>query len=92
MRAARLLQAGLAAILLCSLGGASSPGAEDVIVLGAAVSLTGKYALNGANTKNGYELAVHKINDKGGVSIGGRPLQARGPLLRQDRRRRAAPS
>ena len=44
-------------------------------MLGAAVSLTGKYALNGANTKNGYELAVHKINDKGGVSIGGRPYK-----------------
>jgi len=72
VRAVRLLRAGLAAILLCTLGGASSPGAEDIIILGAAVSLTGKYALNGANTKNGYELAVHKINDKGGVSIGGR--------------------
>ena len=44
-------------------------------MLGAAVSLTGKYALNGANTKNGYELAVHKINDSGGVSIGGRPYK-----------------
>jgi branched-chain amino acid transport system substrate-binding protein len=70
--AARLLRAGLVAILLCTLGGASSPGAEDIIILGAAVSLTGKYALNGANTKNGYELAVHRINDKGGVTIGGR--------------------
>jgi branched-chain amino acid transport system substrate-binding protein len=75
VRAARLLQASLAIVLLCSLGGASSPGAEDVIVLGAPVSLTGKYALNGANTKNGYDLAIHKINDKGGVSIAGRPYR-----------------
>ena len=44
-------------------------------MLGAPVSLTGKYALNGANTKNGYDLAVLKINDKGGVSIGGRPYK-----------------
>lgn len=58
--------------LLCILGGVPAPGAEDDIVLGAAVSLTGKYALNGANTKNGYELAVRKINDKGGVKIGGK--------------------
>jgi len=43
---------------------------DDIIVLGAAVSLTGKYALNGANTKNGYDLAVRQINDKGGVKIG----------------------
>ena len=49
-----------------------APGAEDVIVLGAAVSLTGKYALNGTNTKNGYELAVREINDQGGVKIGGK--------------------
>ena len=75
MRAARLVQASLAIVLLFSLGGASSPGAEDVIVLGASVSLTGKYALNGTNTKNGYDLAVHKINDKGGISIGGRPYR-----------------
>ena len=42
-------------------------------MLGAAVSLTGKYALNGANTKNGYELAVQRINGRGGVTVGGRP-------------------
>jgi len=44
--------------------------ADNTIILGAAVSLTGKYALNGANTKNGYDLAVRQINDKGGVKIG----------------------
>jgi branched-chain amino acid transport system substrate-binding protein len=68
----RLLPASLAAVLLCSLGGVPAPGAEDVIVLGAAVSLTGKYALNGTNTKNGYELAVREVNDKGGVKVGGK--------------------
>jgi len=56
-------------------GGVQAPGAVDVIVLGAAVSLTGKYALNGTNTKNGYELAVREINDNGGVKIGGRSYQ-----------------
>ena len=70
MRPARLLPASLAAALLCTVGGVPAPGAEDMIVLGAAVSLTGKYALNGANTKNGYELAVRKIDDKGGVKVG----------------------
>jgi branched-chain amino acid transport system substrate-binding protein len=45
--------------------------AEDV-TLGATVSLTGKYALNGVNTKNGYDLAIRQINDKGGVKIGGK--------------------
>jgi len=40
------------------------------IVIGAAVSATGIYAANGANTKNGYEFAVKKINDAGGVKVG----------------------
>jgi branched-chain amino acid transport system substrate-binding protein len=42
------------------------------IELGAAVSLTGIYASNGKNTQNGYEFAVKKINDAGGVKIGGK--------------------
>ena len=42
---------------------------ED-LVLGAAVSATGIYAANGTNTKNGYEFAVKKINDAGGIKIG----------------------
>jgi branched-chain amino acid transport system substrate-binding protein len=74
VRAQRLVQASLAFIVLCTLGAAPHV-ADDEIVLGAAVSLTGKYALNGANTKNGYELAVHRINDLGGVTIGGRPYK-----------------
>ncbi|MGH6865163.1 MAG: amino acid ABC transporter substrate-binding protein [Methyloceanibacter sp.] len=49
---------------------AAAADADDVITLGAAVSLTGKYALNGANTKNGYGLSVREINRKGGVKIG----------------------
>ncbi len=72
MRPAQLFAASLAVVLLSGLGGVPAPGAEDVIVLGAAVSLTGKYALNGANTKNGYELAVREVNDQGGVKIDGR--------------------
>jgi len=44
----------------------------DTIILGAAVSITGKYSTNGKHTKNGYELAVKRINSKGGVKIGGK--------------------
>lgn len=40
--------------------------------LGAALSASGIYAANGANTKNGYEFAVKKINDAGGVTIAGK--------------------
>ena len=44
----------------------------EYIVLGAAVSLTGKYSSNGVHTQNGYNLAVERINKKGGVSVGGK--------------------
>ncbi|MCZ6448186.1 MAG: amino acid ABC transporter substrate-binding protein [Alphaproteobacteria bacterium] len=43
----------------------------DSIVLGAAVSLTGKYATAGNHTKKGYDLAVARINEFGGVKVGG---------------------
>ena len=44
----------------------------DTIVLGAAVSLSGKYSTNGKHTKNGYDLAAKRINDMGGVTVGGK--------------------
>jgi branched-chain amino acid transport system substrate-binding protein len=50
--------------------GSGTAWAQDTIVLGAAVSLTGKYSTNGKNTKDGYDLAVKMINDKGGVKVG----------------------
>ena len=46
--------------------------AGDTIILGAAVSLSGKYSTNGKNTKNGYELAIQRINEMGGVKVGGK--------------------
>ncbi len=63
----------LAATLLLASGLATAWAAEpDNIVLGAAVSLTGKYSTNGKNTKDGYDLAVQRINDLGGVKVGGK--------------------
>jgi branched-chain amino acid transport system substrate-binding protein len=44
----------------------------DTITLGAAVSLSGKYSTNGKHTKNGYNFAVKRINDMGGVKVGGK--------------------
>jgi branched-chain amino acid transport system substrate-binding protein len=44
----------------------------DTIVLGAAVSLTGAYTTDGAHTKKGYDLAVERINERGGVKVGGK--------------------
>lgn len=42
----------------------------DTITLGSAISLTGKYATNGVHAKNGYEFAIQKIKDNGGVKVG----------------------
>ena len=42
----------------------------DEIHLGSAISLTGKYATNGAHAKNGYEFAIQKIKENGGVKVG----------------------
>ena len=44
----------------------------DTIYLGAAISLTGKYAANGEHTQRGYDLAVKMINDAGGVTVDGK--------------------
>ncbi|HEY5761678.1 MAG TPA: amino acid ABC transporter substrate-binding protein [Rhodocyclaceae bacterium] len=44
----------------------------DEIILGAAISLTGKYSSNGVNAKNGYDIAVKRINEMGGVKVGGK--------------------
>ena len=63
----------LAAALAALLAAGVAPGAlaaDGTIVLGAAVSLTGKYSTNGKNTQDGYNLAVKTINDKGGVKVG----------------------
>ena len=40
------------------------------IHLGSAISLTGKYATNGIHAKNGYEFAIQKIAENGGVKVG----------------------
>jgi branched-chain amino acid transport system substrate-binding protein len=44
----------------------------DTITLGAAISITGKYSTNGKNTLDGYEIAVKRINEMGGVRVGGK--------------------
>ncbi len=68
-----------AVVLSAALGvaaGVSAPGYAkvegDTIYLGSAISETGKYSSNGINAKNGYEFAVNRINEMGGVKVGGK--------------------
>jgi branched-chain amino acid transport system substrate-binding protein len=49
----------------------------DTIVFGAAVSFTGKYSTNGKHTKNGYDLAVKRLNEMGGVKVGNKTYKVK---------------
>lgn len=56
---------------ICLLFGQSSMAMDcEELVLGSAISLTGKYATNGVHAKNGYEFAISKIAEHGGVKVG----------------------
>ncbi len=65
-----VLALGALAILIAASAPASAKVEGDTIVLGAAVSLTGKYSTNGKNTQDGYELAVQRVNEMGGIKVG----------------------
>jgi branched-chain amino acid transport system substrate-binding protein len=62
----------LAAVATAAMMGTSSVAyaACEEIVLGSAISFTGKYSTNGIHAKNGYDLGAKKINEKGGIKIG----------------------
>jgi branched-chain amino acid transport system substrate-binding protein len=72
-RGARLAAVAAAAAALAYAGcvGAADP-EGDTIVLGSAVSLTGKYSQEGKDTVNGYNLGVKMINEHGGVTVNGK--------------------
>jgi branched-chain amino acid transport system substrate-binding protein len=57
---------------ICAAASGLARAQDDTITLGAAVSLTGKYSTNGKNTLDGYNLAVNRINEMGGVKVGGK--------------------
>jgi branched-chain amino acid transport system substrate-binding protein len=64
-----LVLAAAAAGLLAGAAGAAKA-ADGTIILGSANSLTGKYSSNGIDTQNGYDIAIKRINEMGGVKIG----------------------
>ncbi|MGB3423499.1 MAG: amino acid ABC transporter substrate-binding protein [Castellaniella sp.] len=70
-----LLRDGLpcaALALALSLGSPASQAADNQIVLGASVQLTGPVANTGRYYQDAYRLAVDQINRKGGVQVGGK--------------------
>jgi branched-chain amino acid transport system substrate-binding protein len=71
----RTLAAAAIAVILGAGPGATPAQAKvegDTIVMGSAISLTGKYSQEGKNARDGYNLAVKRINDQGGVKVGGK--------------------
>lgn len=67
-----IVTAGLTAVAISAVSPAAAKVEGDTIILGAAVSLTGKYTTAGNHTKRGYDLAVKRINERGGVKVGGK--------------------
>ncbi len=59
-------------LALVLLAGSRPAPAADTIVFGAAVSLTGKTAKEGEYTRDGYNFLVDKINETGGITVGGK--------------------
>ncbi|MFQ5774411.1 MAG: amino acid ABC transporter substrate-binding protein [Kiloniellaceae bacterium] len=61
----------VAAVSVATAGPVAAKVEGDTIILGSAISLTGKYSTNGIHAQNGYNLAVKRINETGGVKVGG---------------------
>jgi len=78
MRKKDILSLSFGLVLIVSLTLAFFPmmvSAADKIVIGAAVSMTGRLAREGSSVKKGYETWAEWINGKGGISVGGKPYQ-----------------
>ena len=52
------------------MGGVTSAHAQDVITFGTALSLTGAISTEGRLVKEGYDMYVKYINEKGGIKVG----------------------
>ena len=62
----------LAGLALAALAAAPALAQTDTITLGTAVQLSGKDANTGRYYRDAYELAIDRINEKGGVTVGGK--------------------
>ena len=72
LKSTALLLSSAAALVLALSSPAQAKVEGDTIILGSAISFTGKYSTNGIHASNGYNLAVKMINEAGGVKVGGK--------------------
>jgi branched-chain amino acid transport system substrate-binding protein len=63
---------GAMALALAALAASPAGAQSNTITLGGAVQLTGKDANTGRYYRDAYQLAVDKINAKGGITVGGK--------------------
>lgn len=61
-----------AAAAVLALGIVPAAAQTNTITLGTAVQLTGKDANTGRYYRDGYQFAIDKINEKGGITVGGK--------------------
>ncbi|MGI9374291.1 MAG: amino acid ABC transporter substrate-binding protein [Hyphomicrobiales bacterium] len=66
----RKLAFAAAACMAVAMPGSALAADCEPLKLGSAISLTGKYATNGIHAKNGYEFAIKKIAENGGIKVG----------------------
>lgn len=55
----------------CGPAHAQTAASSGPITIGAAVSETGNYAIDGRSTKRGYDMWADAVNARGGISVGG---------------------
>jgi branched-chain amino acid transport system substrate-binding protein len=61
-----------ALVLAAAPGRAAWFSSSDTITLGAAVQISGSLASTGRYYRDGYQFTVDKINEKGGITVGGK--------------------
>ena len=73
----RIMTGGLALVftvsfLLLGMVTIEAHAAQDKILLGAAISMTGKFAREGGELKGGYDFWRDWVNGRGGINVGGK--------------------
>src|SRR5262249_39468806 len=75
----RLLLAGRRAALMAAALAACTE--RDTVVLGASIPVTGLFTKAGLSYRDAYQIAIDRINERGGISLGGARRQLALTLL-----------
>lgn len=67
--------------VVAALGAGPALAQTNVITLGTAVQLTGKDANTGRYYRDGYQFTIDKINEKGGITVGGKKYDLKLDIL-----------